>query len=344
MRERVDQLGVAEPEIQRSGADQIDVSLPGVKNAREAEDQVGKTAQLFFYDWETNVIGPDFKPAPEDPNVTGGPSAGSAAAIPKYDAVLRASKVKLPPETDDTTNGQLFGLNTKTPGASSAARRTSSRGAPRRRPAPRCGRSAAPRRSRRTRSSRSRRASSSSRPSAPTTTTDKDEFDRWFVLKDDPALRGTDIKNPEQNFDNGTGGTGQPNVTFDFTSKGRDVWQDVTRAIAQRGQESALPGVDPQSAAQHFAIVLDDELISVPFIDFQQNPDGIDGRNGSEISGGFTIKSAQRLANLLKTGALPVKLELISPLAGLRDARQAGARTRASSRAPWASRSSRCSC
>ena len=65
MRKRVDQIGVAEPSLQRSGADQIDVSLPGVKNAKEAESQVGETAQLFFYDWETNVIGPDFKPAPE---------------------------------------------------------------------------------------------------------------------------------------------------------------------------------------------------------------------------------------------------------------------------------------
>ena len=36
MRERVDQLGVAEPEIQRSGSDQIDVALPDVKNADEA--------------------------------------------------------------------------------------------------------------------------------------------------------------------------------------------------------------------------------------------------------------------------------------------------------------------
>jgi hypothetical protein len=35
--------------------------------------------------------------------------------------------------------------------------------------------------------------------------------------------------------------------------------------------------------------VLDNELISVPFIDFQQNPDGIDARNGSQIEGGFTI-------------------------------------------------------
>ena len=58
--------------------------------------------------------------------------------------------------------------------------------------------------------------------------------------------------------------------------------------------------------------MLDDEIISAPYIDFQQNPDGIDAANGSEISGGFTIQTAQNLANLLKTGALPIKLELIS--------------------------------
>src|SRR3954470_24475208 len=56
MRERVDQLGVSEPEIQRSGSDQIDVSLPDVKNADEAANQVGTTAQMYFYDWETNVL------------------------------------------------------------------------------------------------------------------------------------------------------------------------------------------------------------------------------------------------------------------------------------------------
>jgi preprotein translocase subunit SecD len=38
MRKRVDQLGVAEPEIQRSGQDQIDVSLPDVENADEAAE------------------------------------------------------------------------------------------------------------------------------------------------------------------------------------------------------------------------------------------------------------------------------------------------------------------
>ena len=58
--------------------------------------------------------------------------------------------------------------------------------------------------------------------------------------------------------------------------------------------------------------MLDDELISTPYIDFRKNADGIDGRNGSEISGGFTIQSAQELANLLKTGALPLKLKNIA--------------------------------
>src|SRR3954467_3402344 len=64
MRKRVDALGVSEPQIQRTGSDQITVSLPNVKNANDAEQQVGKVAQLFFYDWEKNVIGPSGKPEP----------------------------------------------------------------------------------------------------------------------------------------------------------------------------------------------------------------------------------------------------------------------------------------
>src|SRR6476469_4281846 len=64
MRKRVDQLGVAQPEIQRSGADEIVVALPDVTNAARAEQEVGKTAQLYFYDWEPNVIGPEGTAAP----------------------------------------------------------------------------------------------------------------------------------------------------------------------------------------------------------------------------------------------------------------------------------------
>ena len=62
MRKRVDQLGVASPEIQRSGEKEIVVQLPEVTNIEKAERQVGTTAQLQFYDWEPNVIGPEGEP------------------------------------------------------------------------------------------------------------------------------------------------------------------------------------------------------------------------------------------------------------------------------------------
>src|SRR5690242_19718924 len=57
IRTRVDQLGVAEPEIQRLGSNQISVGLPGIKDLDRAKQQVGTTAQLQFYGWEKNVIG-----------------------------------------------------------------------------------------------------------------------------------------------------------------------------------------------------------------------------------------------------------------------------------------------
>ena len=106
MRERVDQLGVAEPEIQRSGQTQISVALPDVTNAEEATRQVGTTARLYFYDWEPNVIGPNGRPAPDDESVTGGQAAGSVgpACVPKYDALARARRVEAKPNQNTTTN------------------------------------------------------------------------------------------------------------------------------------------------------------------------------------------------------------------------------------------------
>jgi hypothetical protein len=60
------------------GADQINVNLPDVKNAGEAEQQVGQVAQMFFYDWEKNVLGDNGQPAPSDPSVTGDGQPGRA--------------------------------------------------------------------------------------------------------------------------------------------------------------------------------------------------------------------------------------------------------------------------
>jgi SecD/SecF fusion protein len=311
MRKRIDQLGVAEPEIQLTGNRQISVALPAVSNLAEAIKQVGTVAQLAFYDWEVNVIGPDGKPAPEDPTVTGDPNAGLAGAIPLYDAVLRAAKRPAKIEPNNSREDSLFyAVDPKTKtvyGTGSPA--TKHYG------------------------SESKAAALLTVPKAlrakakvyevkPNTVIVrgvqdagvKVKTDQWYVLQDDVALQGKEIKNPEQQFDNGTGGDNSPNVTFEFTDKGRKIWQNVTREIADRGSRSVglLPGQTAADANQHFAIVLDDQLVSAPYIDFRKNPDGIDGRNGSEISGGFTIKSAQELADVLKTGALPLKLNLIA--------------------------------
>ncbi len=303
MRERVDQLGVAEPEIQQAGDAQINVALPDVSNLEEAIKQVGTVAQLAFYDWEVNVIGPEGKPDPANPAVTGGPGGGdssSVAALSLFDALQRAKQRPAKAEANNSRDGSLFyavvGEKVFGLGEESEAE---------------------------------------ARENVPAAQREKVEFvevkpdtvivraenragtaksDKWFVLKDDVALEGKELKDPEQNFDQGTGGSGSPIVTFRFTDKGRKTWEEVTKRIAERGQESVgiLPNQQAADVAQHFAIVLDNELVSTPFIDFQQNPEGIDARNGSQIEGGFTIQTAQELANVLKTGALPVQLELIS--------------------------------
>src|SRR3954454_20289806 len=115
MRERVDTLGVAEPEIQRSGDNQIEVALPDVKNADQAQQQVGTTAQLLFYDWEKSVLGPDGKSHPLDAAVTGGQGAGQPGNGPQtfYEAVTRASKFPPTHEPNDTTNGLAYGVDDK---------------------------------------------------------------------------------------------------------------------------------------------------------------------------------------------------------------------------------------
>ena len=49
LRRRVDQLGVAEPTLQRSGDRRIIVELPGVKDPDQAVAVIGQTAQLAFH-------------------------------------------------------------------------------------------------------------------------------------------------------------------------------------------------------------------------------------------------------------------------------------------------------
>ena len=57
---RVNGLGVTESAIQKQGTDQVSVSLPGVKDAQQALQIIGKTAQLEFFkdDPRSRPVGP----------------------------------------------------------------------------------------------------------------------------------------------------------------------------------------------------------------------------------------------------------------------------------------------
>jgi preprotein translocase subunit SecD len=48
LRNRVNQLGVSEPIVQRQGVDRIDVQLPGIQNAADVKNLLGQIAQLEF--------------------------------------------------------------------------------------------------------------------------------------------------------------------------------------------------------------------------------------------------------------------------------------------------------
>jgi SecD/SecF fusion protein len=295
MRERVDVLGVSEPELLQSGRNQIEVDLPGVENAERAAQLVGSTAQLYFYDWEANLLDRNCRTdAAENANEKQ-PIAGF------YEAVRQASRCD--PQRDgnnSAADGPRFYAFNK------ISKRPFNNGQP----------SESTEQALEDLSDADRANAEvievpegilvvrDQKPNAKSP-----DPDRWWVIQDTPALSGTEIKNPKQSQDPQSQ---QINVTFGFTKKGREAFHDVTREIAHRGSDNADPAAPPANVSQHFAIVLDDELVSAPSIDYVEYPDGIDGRTGAEISGTFTIDSAQDLAEILKIGALPVRLQLVS--------------------------------
>ncbi|WFD09259.1 protein translocase subunit SecD [Tepidibacter hydrothermalis] len=55
-RKRIDGMGVSEPVIVKEGEKRIRIELPGVKNAKDAMDAIGKTAQLKFLKEDGTVV------------------------------------------------------------------------------------------------------------------------------------------------------------------------------------------------------------------------------------------------------------------------------------------------
>ncbi len=341
MRQRVDQLGVSDPEIQTSGGNQISVGLPDVSNTARAVAEVGTTARLEFFDWEASALTPNGRTVAsqlqtQDPTATlisqgsgaAGPGNPGAGSLPLDQAVKLASQQPPAPTSGALSRkGQeyyLFGA----PGSAACATAARDKHTI---PVPgaHCLLSG-PVDETTTNLQQIASDLASGLPAgvsasegqrlvvpqgtavllaAPATAGQQTSFTspsaQFYVLRDNVALFGKDITNPQQSTDSSTG---QPDVTFGFSSAGASKFQQVTAQIAHRAETNSPLG---QKLKQHFAVALDYKLVTVPSIDQGQFPDGITG-GGADITGGFTTQSAQDLATELRLGALPIGLKLIS--------------------------------
>ena len=84
LRNRVNELGVAEPVIQQQGEDRIVVQLPGVQDTARAKEILGATATLEFRMVDTD------HPTPTKPRRRSAQSSTRIAREPRYSCSVRS--------------------------------------------------------------------------------------------------------------------------------------------------------------------------------------------------------------------------------------------------------------
>jgi SecD/SecF fusion protein len=329
---RINTLGVSESEVARLGEKNITVGLPGITDANRAAEQVGTTAQLYFFDWEPNLLGPErvigghpgqsppsgavkklekeWEEAGRKPQSFENSELIASGAFPNaYTAAQLAEEQKPDENCENCSVGrtQYYLFEKEAPHKLLAGPETTKKDlyeSPTGETLPKDGLvGEVP----------AGTILVSELPTEESGKVDETAQPGWFALKDNPALSGSEITEPKQEY---AQGSGEPNVSFKFTGSGQKAFQQVTREIALRGQAQAIPGTEAGANSGHFAVILDNEVQSRPIINYAENPDGIDGRQGAQISGGFSgehgLQQAQELATTLQIGALPIDLHLIS--------------------------------
>ena len=109
---------------------------------------------------------------------------------------------------------------------------------------------------------------------------------RSYVLQESPVVSGEDLVDAQPGFDSRTN---EPIISFRFNQSGARKFGSFTK----------------DNVGAPFAIVLDNKVLSAPVI---REP--ILGGSG-QISGSFTVDSANTLAVQLRSGALPTKLTIV---------------------------------
>lgn len=101
-----------------------------------------------------------------------------------------------------------------------------------------------------------------------------------------PSLTGKDVKKASVSFDQQTG---KPQVALEFSSKGKNLFADVTK----------------RNVNKQVGIFIDRAILSAPVV---QQPI-LDGN--AVITGSFTVDEAKKLAVSINSGALPVPIKLV---------------------------------
>jgi SecD/SecF fusion protein len=290
MRNRVDKLGVSEPQIYTQGSDQIVIQLPGVKDPEAAAQIIGTTAQLELYDLETSLVGPSI-------SIQGQPveTASLYALLAQVQSQVKGGSEAyyiVNPKTKRVVSGPYPSEEAalkKSGGELPAGRKLFA--VPKGMVVVSCGEGAVV------------CPGGNGAGVVPPGT--------WYYLfKYDPPnvpqMTGEDLKlsGTRADFDTSPGGGGQPIVTMEFTNKGGDKFEKITRDEWIRGKL--------RNAPQHFAIVLDREIKTFPQIDFTDGSlSGGIGGGRAQIQGIDSLREAKDIALVLQTGALPVKFETL---------------------------------
>jgi len=303
MRNRIDKLGVAEPELRKQGKDQIVIELAGVHDPAKAAAIIGKTAQLQFYDLENDVTGPS--------------SNGNGGVIAESSLYHLLNQVQPQAKGGTPTAYYLFNGKQKLKGGPADTRQKLLNTPRLNGKVPKGWRVLAVPEGMTVISCQA----TTGCPGVTQAQANAPSFYYLFKYRPNsatnpiPEANGGDLKLSDIKADISTSGEGNI-VRLGFKSEGNKKFQQITSAEAARGQ--ALADAAGQGGArdintivryaQHFAIVLDGELKSTPYIDYKRNPGGIDpSLGGAEISNISSFSDAKNLALVLQTGALPVK-------------------------------------
>ncbi|MEU4145250.1 protein translocase subunit SecD [Streptomyces parvulus] len=297
MERRVNGLGVSEAEVQTQGDRNIIVNIPKGTNSEEARQQVGTTAKLYF----RPVVATELSGA----NATGSPSP-SATGNPSDKASDKATDKATDGQDKATDEGGASSTPSDAASASATGQGRAASDALKADPSPSAtasdGASPSPSGSAAgdaklqqqyaaldcTKAADRAKAGDGSKPGDSMVACGQNSQGQWQKYVLGPAsVDGTDIDKSEAvlNTQTGAGWT----VTMKFTDEGGKKFADITGKLAKN-----------QSPQNQFAIVLDNEVVSDPYVS-----QALTG-GSAEISGNFDQEEAQGLANMLSYGALPL--------------------------------------